>query len=358
MKTIRTFITLILFVTLFSACGPVVPMEVSLPTETPEHMSPIATASPTNSGEDLLRWESAVVPCQTAVFSTQGIAFGECGGLLTTSQNLSHVRRLLELVDTYSSFSADTPAGKLTLKGRGTTIATQSEQRAIAEWSNLQFQVAQAGRAGASWGLAFAWHREGGIAGFCDDLTIYLDGSYSVSSCSPNILGNYQSRLSSAQLDTLYSLIDSLKNFEFSDEPSPLPPDYLVIRFVFSGIGDAEAQDADIQAINAFATELINSAQVPASGGGLPPAVLAAMSILRTSLSVVDMEIQVVRLESVEWPDSCLGVYRTDEPCAEVITPGFRVLLSAQGLLYEFHTDFNGDNIRFFGAPQTMPAPG
>jgi hypothetical protein len=60
----------------------------------------------------------------------------------------------------------------------------------------------------------------------------------------------------------------------------------------------------------------------------------------------------------VDWPDSCLGVYRTDEPCAEVITPGFRVLLSAQGHLYEFHTDFNGDNIRFFGAPQTMPAPG
>jgi hypothetical protein len=41
-----------------------------------------------------------------------------------------------------------------------------------------------------------------------------------------------------------------------------------------------------------------------------------------------------------------------------VFSAGFCVLLTTQGLLYEFHTDFNGDNIRFFGAPQTMPAPG
>jgi hypothetical protein len=41
----------------------------------------------------------------------------------------------------------------------------------------------------------------------------------------------------------------------------------------------------------------------------------------------------------VEWPDACLGVSQPDVACAEVITPGYRVLLEANGLLYEYHTD-------------------
>src|SRR5690349_8826421 len=28
------------------------------------------------------------------------------------------------------------------------------------------------------------WHREGGIAGFCDDLTVYADGSFTVANCT------------------------------------------------------------------------------------------------------------------------------------------------------------------------------
>jgi hypothetical protein len=41
----------------------------------------------------------------------------------------------------------------------------------------------------------------------------------------------------------------------------------------------------------------------------------------------------------VEWPDACLGIEQPDVACAEVITPGYRVLLEANGQLYDYHTD-------------------
>jgi hypothetical protein len=42
--------------------------------------------------------------------------------------------------------------------------------------------------------------------------------------------------------------------------------------------------------------------------------------------------------ERVDWPDSCLGVYQPDVACAAVVSPGYRVILEANGQTYEYHT--------------------
>jgi hypothetical protein len=44
----------------------------------------------------------------------------------------------------------------------------------------------------------------------------------------------------------------------------------------------------------------------------------------------------------VDWPDACLGVTRPEVMCAQVITPGFRIVLAAQGREYEYHTNADG----------------
>jgi hypothetical protein len=49
--------------------------------------------------------------------------------------------------------------------------------------------------------------------------------------------------------------------------------------------------------------------------------------------------IEIVSVEPVDWPDACLGLAGPDEACAQVITPGLRVVLSARGRQYEYHTD-------------------
>lgn len=47
----------------------------------------------------------------------------------------------------------------------------------------------------------------------------------------------------------------------------------------------------------------------------------------------------------VEWPDSCLGVSTANTVCAEVITPGYIVILDTGVLSYEFHTDLAGNAV-------------
>lgn len=74
----------------------------------------------------------------------------------------------------------------------------------------------------------------------------------------------------------------------------------------------------------------------------LTPAQLAAIQLLADALGVPVSEIKVVSTEAVQWPDSCLGISRPNIRCARVITPGFRIILEANGEQYEYHTDEDG----------------
>ncbi len=58
----------------------------------------------------------------------------------------------------------------------------------------------------------------------------------------------------------------------------------------------------------------------------------------------------VVSVERTDWPDSCLGAARTDEVCAQVITPGYRIVVSHDGKRLEYHSDLGG-GIRLAGEP-------
>ena len=57
----------------------------------------------------------------------------------------------------------------------------------------------------------------------------------------------------------------------------------------------------------------------------------------RLNLSV--LEISVISVEAVDWPDTSLGCPQPGMMYAQVITPGFRVVLEATGQSYEYHTD-------------------
>ena len=77
-----------------------------------------------------------------------------------------------------------------------------------------------------------------------------------------------------------------------------------------------------------------------------PQAALNARKLLMEQLKVdVDL-IGLVSAEQVDWPDACLGIEQPNVMCAQVITPGYRVVLSANGLEYTFHTNLTGDVVR------------
>ncbi len=83
-----------------------------------------------------------------------------------------------------------------------------------------------------------------------------------------------------------------------------------------------------------------------AGGGGTgvpldeyPEPVEAAVADLAERLGLEPGEIEVAEVEPVDWPDACLGAALEREVCAQVVTPGYRVILSAGDREYEYHTD-------------------
>ncbi|OGO40286.1 MAG: hypothetical protein A2Z04_05280 [Chloroflexi bacterium RBG_16_57_9] len=68
----------------------------------------------------------------------------------------------------------------------------------------------------------------------------------------------------------------------------------------------------------------------------------AAQAELARRLNVSAEQIQVVSIESVEWPDASLGCPQPGQMYIQVITPGYKVTLSAAGQRYEVHTDLKG----------------
>ena len=84
----------------------------------------------------------------------------------------------------------------------------------------------------------------------------------------------------------------------------------------------------------------------------LPPelrAFEAVREVLAQQLGLDPLAIQLVETVSVDWPDTCLGLPTADESCAQVVTPGFRVVVETGGTSYEFRTNRDGSLVRSGG---------
>ena len=77
----------------------------------------------------------------------------------------------------------------------------------------------------------------------------------------------------------------------------------------------------------------------------LTPVPRAAIAVLSAKLGLSADEITVVSTEAVEWPDGCLGIEGLEQTCAQVITPGFRVILEANGKQVEYRTNEDGTKL-------------
>ena len=104
--------------------------------------------------------------------------------------------------------------------------------------------------------VALEWSREGGIAGFCDNLLISTDGQAVLSNCqkeSPVEVGRTQ--LDADQLALLQDKLQKLKPFDF-EQSDAATADAMTVKLKFNGNGSAEASDADKQALLDLASSL------------------------------------------------------------------------------------------------------
>lgn len=80
---------------------------------------------------------------------------------------------------------------------------------------------------------------------------------------------------------------------------------------------------------------------------GLPPDVAAAAKReLSDAVDVPVEDIAIVRANQVDWTDTCLELGGPDEFCGQALTPGWRVILEAEGTEYELHTDLGAEVVR------------
>lgn len=224
----------------------------------------LAVAPEPKQAAVLISWTQASgAECQKANIGSNTVVFGTCGGVQMEAPFVSaeRVAEVLYLVETFAPFEADTLAGKISLAGKGKVTATPTDQRMSAEWARLVMQEALGGRGGAAWGLVFAWHREGGIAGLCEDVTIYLSGIAFASTCRGNQSKNLgQMWLTANQMSLIYGWVDSLQSFEYqSSEPASL--DEVAVQMIFSGNGQGQPGEFEQTRLTTLADQIITQVQ-------------------------------------------------------------------------------------------------
>ena len=71
-----------------------------------------------------------------------------------------------------------------------------------------------------------------------------------------------------------------------------------------------------------------------------------AVADLARQLGIAAEAITVRSVEAVEWPDASLGCPEPGMMYAQVITPGYRIMLEANGQFYEYHAGRKGTIVR------------
>jgi CO/xanthine dehydrogenase Mo-binding subunit len=72
------------------------------------------------------------------------------------------------------------------------------------------------------------------------------------------------------------------------------------------------------------------------------PALEAAMAQAATRLGIARADLRIDRLEAREWPDAALGCPQPGVLYAQVLSPGYLIVISGAGKQLEYHTDERG----------------
>lgn len=74
-------------------------------------------------------------------------------------------------------------------------------------------------------------------------------------------------------------------------------------------------------------------------------------SLIAQALDLSPDSIQVQKTTTIDWPDSCLGMPRPEELCAQIIVPGFKATVQTPKGIYRANGDRTQKNLRLQPAP-------
>lgn len=120
------------------------------------------------------------------------------------------------------------------------------------------------------------------------------------------------------------SKVSNIATPEIADEPVTLPPEMTALPTILAGLRDHKM-------------------------------VVLAGEDLAEYLGISAEAIQLKRIEHVIWPDASLGCPQPNMMYAQVLTPGYRIVLQAEAREYNYHTDETGTVIRCEISPGLLP---
>lgn len=102
---------------------------------------------------------------------------------------------------------------------------------------------------------------------------------------------------------------------------------------------------AILTVITSIVLIMANPSQLPTQVKGEKkedPIVESTKKDLADQLGIGIDQIKTVAVEKKEWPDSSLGCPQPGYMYAQVITPGYWIILEANGEKFDYHTDLEG----------------
>jgi len=179
-----------------------------------------------------------LAPCTEAQLSDQDIFSGGCSLALTSLGPLSAAEKTqwADWHSKYAGFVAETPSGTLAFYGQGTQFASPDIQDAIAQWIDNLIEGSSASATSIPDGIAVSWSRAGGIAGFCDQMSISTSGEVTVLSCKSNVTPQPVRTLDPARLSQLNAWLAMYQPTSIvrKDEATA---DSMTVRLEFTGWG-------------------------------------------------------------------------------------------------------------------------
>jgi hypothetical protein len=127
---------------------------------------------------------------------------------------------------------------------------------------------------------------------------------------------------------------------------TPLIPLTIFLSLTLAACGAAATAGPGSPATEPAAVESTPT-PVPVGTATPDPMVARIVALVKVDLarreSIEPDEIVLLNGERVEWPDSSLGCPEPDTFYAQVVTPGYLILLKTEQDVYQYHTDERGD---------------
>ncbi len=233
---------------------------------TSSHLSsgPSATtlSSIGNLNDGFLQWQYVDgEACKTAVIGVEQMRYGLCGEALLTAPSMSSMTmwsningrsQVDYLKQRFAPFRADTIRGSLIFSGTGTFVASEVEQRAIAEWALTRWKEANAGYLAADIGLSLSWHEES--SSLCGGLWIYQTGLAVAWNCGGSEAVGIDF-LSAAELQQFYTWLDSGQQWNISRiDQKGSKPQKIILHLPWNAPGEKTTGE-DIDNVLSFARE-------------------------------------------------------------------------------------------------------